>query len=183
MKPVGWNAIRLVCVLFSGSLFPVMLYPFERSGTDSFGERPKSWMSWLRHLDIDGGGATVRPKSNQRRPACGKIARVVLFLSAAVTSPLALGAAGDDARDSQKVRAVARLGEELFHREWVAGDARSPGGDGLGPVYNETSCVACHNLGGAGGAGPSNKNVVILSSRPDRWPKRCPQRPAAGQGR
>ena len=63
----------------------------------------------------------------------------------------------------QKTRAAARLGEELFHREWVADDARSPGGDGLGPVYNETSCVACHNLGGAGGAGPSNKNIVILS--------------------
>jgi CxxC motif-containing protein (DUF1111 family) len=106
----------------------------------------------------------VRPKSNQRRSACGKIARVVLFLSAAVTSPLALATAGDDASDPQKVRAVALLGEELFHREWVAGDTRSRGGDGLGPVYNETSCVACHNLGGAGGAGPSNKNVVILSA-------------------
>jgi CxxC motif-containing protein (DUF1111 family) len=106
----------------------------------------------------------VRPRSNQRRHGCREIARTVLFLSAVVTPPLTLSAAGDDASNRQKVQAVARLGEELFHREWVAGDARSPGGDGLGPVYNETSCVACHNLGGVGGAGPSTKNVVILTA-------------------
>ena len=75
-----------------------------------------------------------------------------------------LNAVGDDASNRERAHAVARLGEELFNREWVAGDARSPGGDGLGPVYNETSCVACHNLGGAGGAGPSTKNIVILSA-------------------
>src|SRR5262249_54867679 len=40
---------------------------------------------------------------------------------------------------------------------------RSKSGDGLGPVFNDTSCIACHNLGGPGGAGPNNKNVEILS--------------------
>ena len=44
-------------------------------------------------------------------------------------------------------------GRELFAREWIAGDPRSHGGDGLGPVFNDTSCVACHNQGGAGGVG------------------------------
>jgi CxxC motif-containing protein (DUF1111 family) len=106
----------------------------------------------------------VRPKSNLRRLGCREIVRTVLFLSAAVTPPLAVVAAGDDASHRQKVQAATRLGEELFHREWVAGDSRSPGGDGLGPVYNETSCVACHNLGGVGGAGASTKNVLILSA-------------------
>ena len=40
----------------------------------------------------------------------------------------------------------------------------SHGGDGLGPVYNETSCVACHGQGAPGGAGPENKNVVLVTA-------------------
>ena len=55
------------------------------------------------------------------------------------------------------------LGRELFHREWTPGDPRARGGDGLGPVYNDSSCVACHNLGGPGGGGPANKNVDIVT--------------------
>ena len=55
-------------------------------------------------------------------------------------------------------------GEALFFKEWVENDATSPHGDGLGPVYNETSCVACHGLGAPGGAGPEGKNVVILTA-------------------
>ncbi len=55
------------------------------------------------------------------------------------------------------------VGRELFEREWIPNDPRSHGGDGLGPVFNESSCVACHNQGGIGGAGPKSKNVVILS--------------------
>lgn len=55
-------------------------------------------------------------------------------------------------------------GKELFFREWTLGDARSHGGDGLGPVYNESSCVVCHNAGGPGGAGPASRNVDILSA-------------------
>jgi CxxC motif-containing protein (DUF1111 family) len=54
-------------------------------------------------------------------------------------------------------------GRELFMREWVPGDSRSHGGDGLGPLYNETSCVACHSLGGPGGAGSMSKNVDIVT--------------------
>lgn len=57
-------------------------------------------------------------------------------------------------------------GAFLFAKEWTTDDAlsRDSGGDGLGPVYNETSCVACHGLGAPGGAGPENKNVVIVSA-------------------
>ena len=106
----------------------------------------------------------MRPKSQERCPGCKAIARTVLILTAALTPAFVLNAVGDDASNRERAQAVARLGEELFNREWVAGDARTQGGDGLGPVYNETSCVACHNLGGAGGAGPSNKNIVILSA-------------------
>jgi CxxC motif-containing protein (DUF1111 family) len=57
-------------------------------------------------------------------------------------------------------------GKELFLREWLPNDARSHGGDGLGPTYNDSSCVACHNMGAPGGAGPSNKDVPILSAFP-----------------
>ena len=84
-----------------------------------------------------------------------------------ITPPFVVAAAGDDASSRQRADAAARLGEELFNREWVAGDARSPGGDGLGPVYNETSCVACHNLGGAGAPGPPPKTSSILSAISD----------------
>lgn len=55
-------------------------------------------------------------------------------------------------------------GAELFGREWLPDDPRSHGGDGLGPLFNDSSCVACHNLGGAGGAGPVNKNVDIVTA-------------------
>jgi len=55
-------------------------------------------------------------------------------------------------------------GRELFHREWVPKDSRSHGGDGLGPLYNDTSCVACHSQGGPGGGGPSSKNVQNITA-------------------
>ncbi|MHC5538609.1 di-heme oxidoredictase family protein [Singulisphaera rosea] len=55
------------------------------------------------------------------------------------------------------------VGKELFQREWVVDDPRSHGGDGLGPVYNGSSCLACHNQGGVGGGGSSENNVEILT--------------------
>lgn len=57
-----------------------------------------------------------------------------------------------------------RVGKELFAREWAVNDPRSRGGDGLGPVYNANSCVACHSSGGVGGSGPREKNAVIVSA-------------------
>jgi CxxC motif-containing protein (DUF1111 family) len=63
-------------------------------------------------------------------------------------------------------KAVAE-GKAIFEREWQPGDSRTHGGDGLGPVYNDSSCVACHNLGGTGGAGPSGKNVDIITASPN----------------
>src|SRR5437762_10216 len=76
---------------------------------------------------------------------------------------LGLGVSSVAGPQSAKPDPVA-LGREIFHREWLPGDGRSHGGDGLGPVYNDTSCVACHNAGATGGAGPSSKNVDILSA-------------------
>lgn len=62
-------------------------------------------------------------------------------------------------------RAVKEIsGREIFLREWLPNDPRSHGGDGLGPVFNDTSCVACHNQGGIGGGGAEGKNVQSLSA-------------------
>jgi CxxC motif-containing protein (DUF1111 family) len=84
----------------------------------------------------------------------------------ALVVAVVLGASGASAGASIPARQRVEEGRELFLREWTAGDSRSHGGDGLGPVYNDTSCVACHNAGGPGGGGPSSKNVDIISAFP-----------------
>ncbi len=55
------------------------------------------------------------------------------------------------------------LGRELFARRWIPDDPRCHGGDGLGPVYNATSCADCHNQGGPGGGGPLDRNVELAA--------------------
>jgi CxxC motif-containing protein (DUF1111 family) len=80
-------------------------------------------------------------------------------------------APGAEARDPAPVErgpAVAPAddlpsGRELFARQWLPHDPRSHGGDGLGPVYNETSCLACHGQAAPGGGGAEDKNVEILT--------------------
>ncbi|MDR3618040.1 MAG: di-heme oxidoredictase family protein [Paludisphaera borealis] len=49
---------------------------------------------------------------------------------------------------------------------WRPGEASPSGGDGVGPLFNEQSCVGCHNMGGTGGAGDRSKNVTILTAIP-----------------
>jgi CxxC motif-containing protein (DUF1111 family) len=61
--------------------------------------------------------------------------------------------------------ATAHAGQELFNHKWTAQDAKSPDGDGLGPVFNANSCLACHNQGAAGGGGSVENNVVTFSKR------------------
>ncbi|MHC5537271.1 di-heme oxidoredictase family protein [Singulisphaera rosea] len=61
-----------------------------------------------------------------------------------------------DARDSQ-------AGRDLFLHEWTAGDKLAASGDGLGPVFNANSCVACHRQGGVGGSGPQEHNVTVFT--------------------
>ena len=55
------------------------------------------------------------------------------------------------------------IGKELFVRDWIAGDKRSLAGDGLGPVFNARSCVACHRQGGIGGSGTRGNNATIVN--------------------
>jgi hypothetical protein len=77
--------------------------------------------------------------------------------------PLAIAGGALGAEPSRPSSEQLKLGLELFTREWKPNDPRCHGGDGLGPVYNETSCVACHGQGGPGGAGPAGMNVEIIS--------------------
>jgi CxxC motif-containing protein (DUF1111 family) len=72
--------------------------------------------------------------------------------------PIAPARAVDDPRP-----VLLERGRELLVRRWLPDDPRSHGGDGLGPVYNGTSCVACHSLGGPGGGGVADESVEILS--------------------
>ena len=55
-------------------------------------------------------------------------------------------------------------GKELFEKSWEPGKPSPTGGDGLGPLYNETSCVGCHHQGGTGGGGDNSRNVLMLTA-------------------
>lgn len=70
-------------------------------------------------------------------------------------------------------------GQELFTREWQPHDPRSRSGDGLGPMFNDSSCVACHNQGGVGGGGAKAKNVTILTPMGGGTPNGSPPHPFA----
>ena len=96
--------------------------------------------------------------------AGGRPGRVVFFsFGIGAWNSAVFAADVDGPKPAQKVLAQGR---ELFEREWLPGDSRSHGGDGLGPVYNDSSCVACHNLGGPGGGGRPAKTSTSSAPRP-----------------
>jgi len=70
---------------------------------------------------------------------------------------------------------LVTAGRELFQHEWVPDDPLTPEGDGLGPVFNAASCVACHHQAGPGGAGPNEFNVVTFTVRPSEEHKELRQ--------
>ncbi len=72
------------------------------------------------------------------------------------------GVASGQSGDGKQAPPFER-GRDLFITNWkpnLEADAKS---DGLGPLYNEISCVACHKQGGIGGSGENEKNVVLLT--------------------
>jgi CxxC motif-containing protein (DUF1111 family) len=73
-------------------------------------------------------------------------------------------AAGRHHRSNTLVSWDVFEGKKLFEREWEPGKPSPTGGDGLGPLYNETSCLGCHNLGGTGGGGGNELNVQMLTA-------------------
>jgi CxxC motif-containing protein (DUF1111 family) len=62
-------------------------------------------------------------------------------------------------------QAMASAGEVLFNHVWKQDDPLAHEGDGLGPVFNAKSCVACHHQGGVGGAGGLGNNVTVFTVR------------------
>ncbi len=99
-------------------------------------------------------------RSAKWRPRSRGVLGGIAAIAAVGVVAVACASAGDDPPKKE----VLMQGAELFTREWLPADAKGPGGDGLGPVYNETSCVACHHQGGPGGAGPTSTNVEILTA-------------------
>ena len=61
-------------------------------------------------------------------------------------------------------RETSRLGRELFTHRFTEHDPLT-GGDGLGPVFNASSCVECHNQGGVGGRRPGRQQRDGLRPR------------------
>ncbi len=57
--------------------------------------------------------------------------------------------------------ASVREGHELFNRTWTPGNPAITS-DGLGPLFNGQSCVACHNQGGVGGGGAAERNAHTI---------------------
>jgi CxxC motif-containing protein (DUF1111 family) len=65
-----------------------------------------------------------------------------------------------------EVRAeVKAAGLVLFTHDWKPKDPLAKG-DGLGPVFNARSCVACHSQGGVGGGGDLDHNVLAFEAHP-----------------
>jgi CxxC motif-containing protein (DUF1111 family) len=89
----------------------------------------------------------------------------LLFLVVALTPAVARLVIWQKDRAQAVDPVMAKAGEVLFVHDWTANDPLSPDGDGLGPVFNATSCVACHNQGGAGGAGGLEHNVTTFTVR------------------
>lgn len=69
---------------------------------------------------------------------------------------------------SPPVEELVAEGFELFVHEWTPNDPLSGEGDGLGPVFNANSCVACHSQGGIGGGGSNRHNVNAFTVLPTR---------------
>jgi hypothetical protein len=63
---------------------------------------------------------------------------------------------------------TVQAGQVLFHHEWYPGDPLAAGGDGLGPVFNAKSCIACHQQGGPGGSGDLQHNVTLFTAVPEK---------------
>ncbi|MEZ6057724.1 MAG: di-heme oxidoredictase family protein [Planctomycetaceae bacterium] len=63
---------------------------------------------------------------------------------------------------------VIAQGKLLFEHQWTVNDGLARGGDGLGPVFNANSCVACHSQGGVGGGGGNERNVTAFEILPSR---------------
>ncbi len=85
---------------------------------------------------------------------------LLIALSLAAMAIQNVAAPNVSAKDESPDPSV-EVGKELFNRDWSK--HKPTRGDGLGPMFNAVSCVACHEMGGVGGAGKVKHNVDLLS--------------------
>lgn len=88
-----------------------------------------------------------------------------VLLTVAIVALVATSAFGYRSWSMRITPEKVAAGKFLFEHEWTENDPLSTG-DGLGPVFNDVSCVACHFQGGTGGAGPNAKNVTTFTVIP-----------------
>jgi CxxC motif-containing protein (DUF1111 family) len=94
------------------------------------------------------------------------IARQLIFVASLASGVPAWAAGPAGPAEAQDERHLV-LGRDLFVRQWVPNDRHSHGGDGLGPVFNERSCLGCHHQGPTGaGGGAADKNIEIITPMP-----------------
>ncbi len=105
----------------------------------------------------------TKPSPKQRFPWFGAALLLTLAATAAFGAGRSRPVHGTISREYFEARS-------LFEKLWEPGTPSPSGGDGVGPLYNERSCVGCHHLGGTGGAGPNSNNVTILAAVPTTLP-------------
>lgn len=101
--------------------------------------------------------AAPRQRSRAALGLCGVLATLGMATASAAQEPAASGA------EARVDGATLAAGRELFERVWAPKDPRSHGGDGLGPVFNAQSCLACHDQGGPGGGGSASRNIEVVT--------------------
>jgi CxxC motif-containing protein (DUF1111 family) len=97
---------------------------------------------------------------------CGALCWIVLLT---VVVPLGYRATGWLLRYDWRPKTDAlasEAGRELFLHEWTPGDPLAAQGDGLGPVFNASSCARCHQQAGVGGSGSLEHNVTVFTRAP-----------------
>lgn len=99
--------------------------------------------------------ANLRARCCARAVGCW-LTVIVLIVSSGTAWSLELDQA-------EAERAALARGQELFERNWKVEHDPTRQRDGLGPLFNDRSCIACHMQGGIGGGGPLSKNVDVLT--------------------
>ena len=108
----------------------------------------------------------MRPEIRILAPGAAGGLFLILVCSAMPVGRVARAADAGGAPQAKLAKAITQ-GRELFNREWTPNDRRSHGGDGLGPVYNERSCVGCQHQGPSkGGGGSAGTNIEIIPATP-----------------
>jgi len=116
----------------------------------------------------------LTPESVIQKPRARTVSIAKLLAEVWLTASLSVAGvesfAGDQDQDRVRDLPAKRVetGLQLFTTNFARPD-RLPedfklasGGNGIGPVFNETSCVKCHYQGGVGGAGDLDSNVLML---------------------